>query len=460
MMNVRASLRLLLSVIAFGLCLVIVGPIAHAQETAATSSFGVDVERVVSPGGIEAWLVSDDTVPMMTLRAYWRGGSAHEPESLTGATSIMTDMLTEGAGDYDAGAFKERMEELNGSVGFGADWDGVSMSVTTLSANRDAVFEMARLALHEPRFDADPLARIKRQIAVGIRQRETDANFIANNALNDALIPGHPYGRFVTMEHVARIDVDVLRAYWRSLYTWDDIAVTVVGDIDAVSLGVLLDALFAGLPEGDAQPETPEAVIGEPVGLIIKELPQPQSRIVFVAPGIQDEDPDWIALSVANYILGGGGFSSRLMDEVREKRGLVYGIGTGPSVSDALALYRGSASTENGDVVEAIGVIREQLALIYGNGVTQQEVDDAISYLTGSYPLSLDSNLNIAGALHAYHVNGWGIDYVNRRNALISAVTLEDVNRVIRRVIKPEAFTFVVVGQPEGLDEGEETDID
>jgi len=186
--------------------------------------------------------------------------------------------------------------------------------------------------------------------------------------------------------------------------------------------------------------------------LIVRELPQPQSLILFAAPGIQDEDSDWIPLAVANYILGGGGFSSRLMDEVREKRGLVYGISTGASVRDHSALLRGSAQTANANVGQAIELTRAEIGRFYRDGATQAEVNDAITYLTGSFALDLDSNVGIAGVVHGYQAAGRDIDYINRRNALISAVTLADVNRVIRRLFNPEAFTFVVVGQPEGLD--------
>jgi zinc protease len=174
--------------------------------------------------------------------------------------------------------------------------------------------------------------------------------------------------------------------------------------------------------------------------------------VLFAAPGIQDEDPDWVPLAVANYILGGGGFSSRLMNRVREQRGLVYGIGTSPSVRDYSAVIRGSAQSENANVREAIELTRAEMARIYAEGATQAEVNDAITYLTGSFALDLDSNAKIAGMVHGYQVAGRDVGYINRRNDLIRAVTREDVNRVIRRLFNPDAFTFVVVGQPEGLE--------
>lgn len=428
--------------------------LAQTQSESAAARHRIPVTRIVSPGGIEAWLVSDATVPIVVMRAYWRGGSAIEPVRLTGATGVMADMLTEGAGAMDANAFKERLQDLNMSLSFGAGWDGIGMSLTTLSENRDAAFEMARLALNEPRFDSDPLARIKRQMLVGIRTRETNANYLGNLALDQALYPDHPYARRTSRESVEAIDRAALQERRSALFNRATLQITVVGDIDAETAGRAIDHVFGALPQGARPPEPPDAALSAATPLIVRPLPQPQSLILFAGPGIQDEDPDWIALSVANYILGGGGFSSRLMDSVRGQRGLVYGIGTGPSVREHSAVIRGSAQSENGDVREAIDVTRAEMARLYADGATQAEVNDAITYLTGSFALDLDSDAKIANVVHGYQIAGRDIDYINRRNDLIRAVTRDDVNRVIRRLFNPDAFTFVVVGQPEGLEQG------
>ncbi|MGE0044987.1 MAG: M16 family metallopeptidase [Hyphomonadaceae bacterium] len=422
-------------------------PQALAQETQqAPPRRGVEIERVVSPGGIEAWLVSDATVPMIVVRAYWRGGAAVEPATHIGVTGVMADMLTEGAGDFDSNVWKERIETLNMSLGFSAGWDGVGMAMTTLSENRDAAFEMARLALASPRFDEAPLERIRRQIEIGIRQRETNPGYIANLALDEAIIPGHPYARRAELETIARIDRASLEERRAALLTRARLLITVVGDIDAQTLARLLDSTFGHLPQGAALADPPVAEVRAGQGVIHRPLPQPQSLILFAAPGIQDEDPDWIPLAVANYTLGGGSFSSRLMSEVRESRGLVYGISTGPSVRDFSAQVRGSAQTQNENVAQAIEVARGVMRRLHDEGPTQAEVDDAITYLTGSFALELDSNVGIAGVVHSYHVAGRGIDYINRRNDLIRAVTRADVQRVMRRLFDPDDFTFVVVG--------------
>lgn len=428
---------------------------AAAQQQARSAAVaqtvtnrGVPVERIVSPGGIEAWLVSNATVPMIVMSAYWRGGSATEPRNLIGVTNVMTNMLTEGAGDLDANAFKERLQDLNMGLDFGASWDGVGMSMTTLTENRDAAAEMARLALMQPRFDDAPLARIKGQLMVGIRQRETNQGYIANLALDQALYPDHPYASRISTTSVQAIDRAALVERRAALFTRARLKITIVGDIDAATAGRMIDHIFGALPQGAAPAEPPDVHMRAATPLILRPLPQPQSLVLFSAPGISYDDPDWIPLAVANYILGGGGFSSRLMDQVREQRGLVYGIGTGPSVRDHSALIIGSAQTENARVAQAIDVTRAEIARFYRDGATQAEVNDAITYLTGSFALDLDSDTKIANIVGGYQSAGRPIDYINRRNDLIRAVTLADVNRVSRRLFNPDNFTFVVVGQP------------
>jgi len=441
-----------LAALAFFACAPLTPAMAQATTESTAARHGVPVQEITSPGGIRAWLVSDSTVPMIVLRAYWRGGVAGQPADVAGVTGVMADMLTEGAGDMDANAFKERLQTLNMSLGFGADWDGVGMTLTTLTENRDAAFEMARLALMQPRFDAEPLERIRRQMLVGLRTRETNPSFIGNLALDQALYPNHVYAQRTSRETVTRIDRRAIETRRAAIMNRATLLITVVGDIDAATAGRLIDQTFGQLPQGAAPPEPADATLIPPTPLIVRELPQPQSLVLFAGPGIQDEDPDWIPLAVANYILGGGGFSSRLMDRVREQRGLVYGIGTSPSVREHVALIRGSAQTENGDVREALEVTRNEMAALYRDGATQEEVNDAITYLTGSFALDLDSNSKIASVVHGYQIAGRDIGYINHRNDLIRAVTRDDVNRVIRRLLNPDAFTFVVVGQPEGLE--------
>lgn len=426
-------------------------PPPAAAQTDAAQTRGVPVQEIKSPGGISAWLVSDKTVPTIEFRAYWKGGSASDPAGKEGLTAFMADMLTEGAGELNDEAFKNRLQDLNMALGFGAGGDGVSMSIRTLSKNRDAAFEMARLALASPRFDAAPLERMKRQAAIGIRQRETNPGYIGGLALDAAMIPGHPYTRRTSLASINSITKADMQARMKAIMARANLQIVAVGDIDAAALGALLDKTFASLPATPAAFTVPDVNPRPGPAVVVKALPQPQSVVSFVAPGIRYEDADFIPLAVANYILGGGGFSSRLMDEVREKRGLVYGISTSPSVSDHVAYVRGGAQTANKNVKDAIEIIKAEMKRLRDQGPTDEEVANAKTYLTGSFPLSLDSNANIAGVLQSYQVTNRGIDYVNKRNDLISKVTKADVVRVTQRLFDPEKFVFVVVGQPDGM---------
>ncbi len=425
---------------------------AHAKtEQAAVKEHGVPVKEITSPGGVKAWLVSDSTVPMLVLNAYWKGGSTSEPKGREGVTSFMADMLTEGVGDMPADAFKVRMEELNISLGFGAGADGVSMGLTTLTKNRDAAFEMARLALTSPRFDAAPLERMKRQAEIGIKQRETNPGYIAGVALDNYTIAGHPYASRTSLASVRAIDKAGMESRKRAILARDNLMITIVGDIDAATAGALLDKTFGALPAKSNAPIAPTIASKPGPAVIVKTLPQPQSLVIFSAPGIQDEDPDWIPLVIANYILGGGSFASRLMDEVREKQGLVYGISTGPRVLEGLATLRGSAQTKNESVQRAIDITKAEIKRLHDEGATEKEVADAKTYLTGSFALDLDGNSKIASVLQSYQVSGRPLNYVNERNDLIRKVTAADVNRVIKRLFIAENFVFVVVGQPVGM---------
>jgi zinc protease len=445
-------MRALLAALALIAAPMIVAPVASAQPVAAAKKeHGVPVREITSPGGIKAWFVSDSTVPMIVLSAYWTGGTTSDPKGLEGATSVMADMLTEGAGTMNSEAFKVRLEELNMSLGFGAGADGTSMGLSTLTKNRDAAFEMARLALTSPRFDVAPLDRIKRQAEIGIKQRETNPGYISGVAMDAATIPGHPYAARTTLASIRAIDKKAMEARRGAILARDNLKITVVGDIDEATLGALLDKTFGALPAKASAPAAPDVESKAGPAIIVKTLPQPQSLIVFSAPGIQDEDPDWIPLVIANYILGGGSFASRLMDEVREKQGLVYGISTGPRVYDHLATIRGSAQTKNESVQKAIDLIKAEITRLRDQGATEKEVADAKTYLTGSFALDLDGNSKIASVLQNYQINGRSVDYVNKRNDLIRAVTTEDVNRVIKRLFIADKFTFVVVGQPAGM---------
>ena len=413
----------------------------------ATEKTGLsNIQVVETADGYSASIVS--------VNMAWRGGDTTDPDGLEGATDLMVYMMNEGAGDLDSKAFAERMEELNMSFGCstGSDWTSCSMS--TLSENFEAAMEMVRMGLSETRFDDDPFQRAIEETMVGLQQAETSPGTIAGRTLVDTIYPDHPYGKYATPESVEKLTAADAIARRDDIMAKDNLLVTAVGDISPERLKAAMEATFAALPEtSNVAPINDVILKSPPAEPVVKELPQPQSLVTFTAPGFLRHDPDFFPAYVTNYILGGGGFSARLMDEIREKRGLTYGIYTSLSTQDHLGRWSGSAQTANENVGQLIAVTKAELYKMATEGPTEKELADAKSYLTGAYPLGFDSNSKIAGQMMGVRQDKLGLEYFADRNAMVEAVTLEDVKRIAAEYLMPENFTFIVVGQPEGMDE-------
>lgn len=413
-----------------------------------TSSLA-DVQVVTSPGGITAWLVSESFVPMISMEWTWSGGASVEPAGLRGIGWVLAYMMNEGAGDMDTSAYGARMEDLDMKFACGQWSDWTSCGMTTLKASADESFDMVRQAFSSLRLDDEPFERAKREMIVGIKEDETNPKSVASRAMNEALIPGHPYARRSTEQTVSAIQKSDARKLMVQLMTKDRLLVVVVGDITADELKPKLDEVFGSLPATSVLPVVRDAkALPAQAKPIVMDLPQPQTLIMFSGPGIRREDPDFYAAYVLNYILGGGSFSSRLTDDVREKRGLTYGIGTGLSIQPHFWRWQGSSATMNDKADEVVQLIRDNISRLGKEGPTAEELADAKAYITGAFPLAFDSNTKIAQNLIGFRQDGMPADYVQARNSYFEAVTLEDVKRVARMYMKPEDFTFVMVGKP------------
>ena len=413
-----------------------------------TSSLA-DVQVVTSPGGITAWLVSESFVPMISMEWTWSGGASVEPAGLRGIGWVLAYMMNEGAGDMDTSAYGARMEDLDMRFACGQWSDWTSCGMTTLKASADESFDMVRQAFSSLRLDDEPFERAKREMIVGIKEDETNPKSVASRAMNEALIPGHPYARRSTEQTVSAIQKSDARKLMAQLMTKDRLLVVVVGDITADELKPKLDEVFGSLPATSVLPVVRDAkALPAQAKPIVMDLPQPQTLIMFSGPGIRREDPDFYAAYVLNYILGGGSFSSRLTDDVREKRGLTYGIGTGLSIQPHFWRWQGSSATMNDKADEVVQLIRDNISRLGKEGPTAEELADAKAYITGAFPLAFDSNTKIAQNLIGFRQDGMPADYVQARNSYFEAVTLEDVKRVARMYMKPEDFTFVMVGKP------------
>lgn len=423
-------------------------PAFVATALFALPAAAMNVERVVSPGGIEAWLVSDDTVPLIAMDFAFRGaGSSQDVDGKEGVANLLSTLLDEGAADIDSAAFQAKLADLSVKMSFNASRDAFTGELTTLVENRDAAFELLRLAITEPRFDAEPIDRMKSQVVSGIRRNERDPEAIAGRLWAANAFPGHPYGRPTTGTEttVAAITKDDLAGFRGRAFARDNLVVAVVGAIDAKTLGPLLDETFGGLAATSEL--TPVAEVTPKSGVRAeRELPIPQTIIQFSTPGLKRDDPDFIPAFVMNHILGGGTFSSRLFEEIREKRGLAYGVDTYLMAYDHAGVFAGGTSTRADRAGETLAIIEAEVKRMAEEGPTAEELAGAKRFLTGSYPLRFDTSGKIASQLVGIQLDDLGIDYIEKRNAMIEALTLADVQRVAKRILESGALTVVTVG--------------
>lgn len=415
----------------------------------------VKIKEVVSPGGITAWLVEEPSIPFMALELRFRGGASLDRPGKRGALNLMTGLLEEGAGGLDSRGFARRLEDLAASFGYSLGNDALSISAQFLTENRDEAVQLLRSSIVEPAFNAPDVERVRSQVLTGLRSDTTDPDEIASATFNAMVFGDHPYATKLsgTIESVNALTRDDLVAAHRDIFAKDRLYVGAVGDISPEELGLLLDRLLGDLPEtGSPQPSAAEITITG--GVTVVEFETPQSVALFGHEGIGLDDPDYFAANVLNQVLGGGSFESRLMDEVREKRGLTYGVSSYLVPRDHAATYQGQVASANDRIAEAISVIRDQWSKASEQGVTPEELRDAKKFITGAYPLRFDGNGPIARIMVGMQMIGLPIDYIATRNEKVDAVTLEDVKRVAAELLDADALQFVVVGKPIGLETG------
>ncbi|WP_238381029.1 M16 family metallopeptidase [Alkalilacustris brevis] len=413
----------------------------------------VEVQEITSPGGVEAWLVEEDSLPFVALELRFLGGTSLDPDGQEGVTSLMAGLMGQGADDLDEQAYAEATEALAARFGFSASRDAVSVSARFLTDRQDEALSLLGAALRAPRFDEATLERARARIISGIRSDQRNPNALAGEVFARLAYGDHPYARPSdgTEESVAALSRDDLLVAHQRTVARDRVLVAAVGDISAEALGAAIDALLAGLPEATAD-LPPYAEVGLEGGVTVVPFDGPQSVIAFGHAGIARDDPDFFAAYLMNEVLGGGRFGTRLMRELRERRGLTYGVGSFLASQQFGDTLQGRFSTANDRVAEAIGIVREEWRRMAEEGISEAELSAIKTYLTGEYPLRFDGNSSIARILVGMQMQGLPADYILTRNDKVEAVTLDDVRAIAARLLDPEGLHFVVVGQPEGLE--------
>ena len=410
------------------------------------------IERVVSPGGIEAWLVHEPAIPLIAIDFAFTGGAVQDPAGKAGTAQLVASLLDDGVGDFDSKTFHDRLERKAIELRFSTDRETLRGSMRTLTENRDEAFEDLRLSLNAPRFDASDVELNRAQILSNLRRATTSPNDIANRRWWETAFPGHPYGRPVngTVESVPTVTIDDLKSYTQRVVARDNLKVAIVGDIDADTAKAMLDRVFGSLP---AKAQLAPIAAVSPQGLgrrIVVNLDVPQAVVEFGGAGIARKDPDFMAAYIVNHILGGGSFSSRLYQEVREKRGLAYSVSDSLLWLDHAAVFIGSTATRGDRTGDTLDLIQKEIHRLAEDGPTADELVKAKSYLNSSFALNLDTSSKVASLLVQFQLDDLGIDYISRRQQMIAAVTLDDAKRVGKRLLDG-GLLVTVVGKPEGV---------
>jgi len=420
----------------------------------AAPARALDPQRVVTDSGIEAWLVEDHANPVISVKFGFRGGAALDPPEKPGVANLVAGTLDEGAGELTRQAFQQALAGKAIKLDFGAGRDHFSGSLKTLTEHAGRAFELLGTALTEPRFDAEPVARVTSQMRANLATQSEEPGHIANRALMRALFPEHPYGRPTdgTPDSLDAIGTSDLHAYTQRVFARDRLVIGVAGDITPAELKPLLEAAFGGLPETTDAPAVPETDLAAAGETIVVERDIRQAWVAFAQPGVARDDPDYFAARLVNHVLGGGTFTSRLMKSVRVENGLAYSVYSYLRTLEAAPVLGGGLGTSNDRVARALELTREQWREVAKDGPTQQELADAKTYLTGSFATQLGSTAGIAAVLRAIQREELGIDYVDRRRELIESVTAEEVETMARELLDAEALTTVIVGQPEDVE--------
>ncbi len=419
----------------------------------------VEVKQVISPNGIKAWLVKDDSLAVTAIEfSFTDAGIGQEKIGKYGLVNMVASLIDEGAGDIDSQDFQKYLNDHSIRLSYSARLDSFGGSFYSLNRYLDNAINMLSLSLTKPRFDKEPVERIRDQIIQSIKQSDSNPNSIASKKLWQNLFPTHHYGRNVkgNITNINNITADDMRKFTKSELTRDNLVIGVVGDITEEKLGVILDKAFGDLPAGNGKNDSknnsnnPIAPILLGKNIII-DMDIPQSVIAFAQGGIARDDKSFYAAYILNHILGGGSFTSRLTKEVREKHGLVYSIYSHLYPMNDAAIWIGGAATKNANAGKAISLIKQEWQRLLNDGISQKELEDAKTYLTGAYPLRFTNSSNIASMLVAVQRKKLGIDYFDRRNILINNVTIDAINNMAKHLLKPDNLTIIIVGAPESI---------
>lgn len=429
--------------------LILISSISYARDV--QKKF-LDIQEVKTDSGLTAWLVEDKSVPVIAIKFAFKGaGSKNDSQEKQGLARMVSNTMDEGAGDLNSQAFQKALEDHSITLRFGVTRDHFTGQLKTLKMNKDRAFKLLSLALNKPRFDQEPVDRMRESNKSRIRSSLSNPRWIAARFQNDLIFKDHPYALNSggTLRSLDKITPDDLRGFYKTLGK-NNLLISVVGDIDAESLKPVLDQIFGGLPDVSVSTSKPYT-LSNTGKTYIYEKDVPQTVLAISQKGIDRSEPDYYAAKVMNFILGESGFGSRLMEEIREKRGLTYGIYSYLRDYEETDVLHVSTSTQNENTGEMISLIKAEFSKIRESAVNDEELQSAKSYLTGSLPLELTSTDSIASILLGLQIDQLPINYLDKRNHEINSVTAADIQATAKRILDPNSLTTILVGKPEGV---------
>lgn len=404
------------------------------------------VERKL-PSGATLLVSEQPALPIVTVMAVLDAGSRRDPVDAFGVANMTAETLTEGAAGRSANEIAEAIEFIGGSLNANAGVDYTTVTLKVLSRDIDQGLRLFADVLLAPTFPDEEIARAAESVLAGLRSAEDDPTEVAGRAFGRELYGDHPYAHPSegTPESIVRIDRAAIVEFYRRHYGPARAAIVVVGEVQTDDVARRIGKALRDWQPRDAGPLRPAVLAPAGERSVQLDRPVTQAAIVMGHSGVARANPDFEALQVMNYVLGGGGFSSRLMEQIRNRAGLVYGVSSYFSGGELPGSFRIIMQTKNESVADAAAMARAELIAVRDGGITEEELQDAVRFLTGSFPLSLDSNAKIASFLAQSWFFGLGLDAAERYLRKIEAVTLQDVHRVAREYLHPDQLLTVVV---------------
>lgn len=410
------------------------------------------VKEVVSPKGFKAWLVEDHSLPLLAVKISFTGsGYAYDPEDEQGRANLTAAMLMEGAGDLNQREFNQALDAHAIRLSAGAGEDTIDLAMETTSEHKALAMKYAGMAMAEPRFDDGAFSRARSQALAVLRQQEQTPGYLLAQAFKKAAFGNHPYGRpqVGTQDTLDSISASDLRRVQERFLTRENIVIGAAGDITPDELARLMDEHFDKLPKRyDPDTKLEEATVAAAGDPVVMAFDIPQTMVMFGLQGLKRDDPNYIAAYVMNHILGGGSLTSILGQELRDDRGLTYSVGTYLEPMQRGALWRGAFASRNEDARKAVNVLLATLKVFAQQGPTDKEIADAKRFLVDSFALNLDSNPDLAGFLVTMQINRLGIDYMDRRNSMVSSVQKAQIMDMAKRLIDPDKMLLMMIGKP------------